>query len=132
MSFNDSKKEKYIRAAREMGLPENVEAMGYVTGPDGQEIIAFSFAADRDIVKDVFIKLAQEDETMLAVAGAVRELALGQAVMGLDLIGPAEIVKLLCDDGDKPADEEFYAMLLMTMAVKNALVSYADYRRINK
>ena len=131
MSFNRDKVKKYKEEALSMQMPRNVEAMGHVTGPDGGEMITISFAAERDIVEDLYIKLAKPDDTLLAIAGAVRQLAVGQAVVGLELIGPLEIAGLLTD-GEEPDDMEFYAMLLMVMALKNALTSYADYRRANK
>lgn len=138
MAFNKEKMQKYKAFAAQMKFPENVEALGKVTGPDGEDVVTLSFAADRDIVKDLYVRLndqmsvlPQQTDTMLAVAGAVHELAVGKAVMQMDLIGPKEIAALLTD-GEEAGDAEFYAMLLMIMALKNALTSYADYRRVNK
>ena len=101
MSFNRDKVKKYKEEALSMQMPRNVEALGPVPGPDGGEMITISFAAERDIVEDLYIKLAKPDDTLLAIAGAVRQLAVGQAVVGLELIGPLEIAGLLTDGGSR-------------------------------
>ena len=131
MAFNKKRIEEYKIIAREMKPPANVEAMGKVEDPDGKPVITVSFACARDIVKDFYVTLAEESDTMLAIAGAVKELAEGQAVIALDLIGPKEISELL-SEGEEANDQEFYAMLLMIMGLKNAIASYADFRKENK
>lgn len=109
-------------------IPDPLQALGEITCPDGKRLLSIAFSTGRDIITAIGYGVeASCPAPLKACAAAVCELARGKAVMAAELLGPDDIAAVLADDGILE-DEVYYAAVLATLALKNAVSSYASYR----
>ncbi len=109
-------------------IPENLQALGEITGPDGKRLLSIAFSAERDIITAIGYGADSSCPAALAACASVLcGLAHQKAVMAAQLLGPRDIASVLAGGGDLD-DETCYAAVLATLALKNAVSSYASYR----
>ena len=129
MSADPSKLQHYATSAGYCATPSPLQALGQVIGEDGQTLFSIAFTTHRDIITQIGYTASEGcPEALKACAACIRELAKDQAIMAAELLGPGEISEKLSDDGTLD-DQVFYFSVLATMGLKNALASYADYKK---
>ncbi|MGN0159542.1 MAG: hypothetical protein ACI39W_10520 [Brotaphodocola sp.] len=128
MSILPNKIQELASASRWSTIPTNIQAMGEITGPDGNTLLTISFNTHRDLISEIgYSAPASCPETLRACASAVCQLAFEKAVMAAELLAPSDVALLLSDDGNLD-DETFYFTVLAILVLKNALSSYASFR----
>ena len=129
MSADPSKLQHYATSAGYCATPSPLQALGQVIGEDGQTLFSIAFTTHRDIITQIGYTASEGcREALKACAACICELAKDQAIMAAELLGPGEISEKLSDDGTLD-DQVFYFSVLATMGLKNALASYADYKK---
>ena len=129
MSADPSKLQHYATSAGYCATPSPLQALGQVIGEDGQTLFSIAFTTHRDIITQIGYTASEGCPAALkACAACICELAKDQAIMAAELLGPGEISEKLSDDGTLD-DQVFYFSVLATMGLKNALASYADYKK---
>ena len=129
MSADPSKLQHYATSAGYCATPSPLQALGQVIGEDGQTLFSIAFTTHRDIITQIGYTASEGcPEALKACAACICELAKAQANMAAELLGPGEISEKLSDDGTLD-DQVFYFSVLATMGLKNALASYADYKK---
>ncbi len=129
MSADPSKLQHYATSAGYCATPSPLQALGQVIGEDGQTLFSIAFTTHRDIITQIGYTASEGcPEVLKACAACICELAKDQAIMAAELLGPGEISEKLSDDGTLD-DQVFYFSVLATMGLKNALASYADYKK---
>ena len=129
MSADPSKLQHYATSAGYCATPSPLQALGQVIGEDGQTLFSIAFTTHRDIITQIGYTASEGwPEALKACAACICELAKDQAIMAAELLGPGEISEKLSDDGTLD-DQVFYFSVLATMGLKNALASYADYKK---
>ena len=129
MSADPSKLQHYATSAGYCATPSPLQALGQVIGEDGQTLVSIAFTTHRDIITQIGYTASEGcPEALKACAACICELAKDQAIMAAELLGPGEISEKLSDDGTLD-DQVFYFSVLATMGLKNALASYADYKK---
>ncbi len=109
--------------------PDSIKAAGELQGQDGKRLAVLYFTTVRDIVTEPGVSAEKEcpeliQEALCAACACMEH----KAVMSADLITPDQICTKL---GWEENDEHYYAALMAVLAVKNALSSYAVYRKEN-
>lgn len=129
MSADPSKLQHYATSAGYCATPSPLQALGQVIGEDGQTLFSIAFTTHRDIITQIGYTASEGcPEALKACAACICELAKDQAIMAAELLGPGEISEKLSDDGTLD-DQVFYFSVLATMGLKNALASYAGYKK---
>ena len=129
MSADPSKLQHYATSAGYCATPSPLQALGQVIGEDGQTLFSIAFTTHRDIITQIGYTASEGcPEALKACAACICELAKDQAIMAAELLGHGEISEKLSDDGTLD-DQVFYFSVLATMGLKNALASYADYKK---
>ncbi len=129
MSADPSKLQHYATSAGYCATPSPLQALGQVIGEDGQTLFSIAFTTHRDIITQIGYTASEGcPEALKACAACICELAKDQAIMAAELLGPGEISEKLSDDGTLD-DQVFYFSVLATMGLKNALASYAEYKK---
>ena len=129
MSADPSKLQHYATSAGYCATPSPLQALGQVIGEDGQTLFSIAFTTHRDIITQIGYTASEGcPEALKACAACICELAKDQAIMAAELLGPGQIAEKLSDDGTLD-DQVFYFSVLATMGLKNALASYADYKK---
>lgn len=129
MSASPSKLQHYSTSPVYCVTPSPLQALGEVIGQDGQTLFSIAFTTHRDIITQIgYTPSADCPDALKACAACICALAKDQAIMAAELLGPGQIAEKLSDDGDLD-DQLFYFSVLATMGLKNALASYADYKK---
>ena len=132
MKFNPKKIEEYKNKEWVGHVPEHPEGVGTIKDNSGKAILSISCSADRDIITDIGLKVHGTcSDHLLAAASVAVGLAKDQAILKAELIAPDDLFRVLLVNGD-PDDEDYYDALLTILCLKDALSSYADYRRREK
>lgn len=128
MSLNTQLLKSYASSPDWRSAPACLQALGEITDPEGKKLLSMAFTTSRDIITQIgYSPSSHCPEALCACAAVLCELSIGKAVMAAQLLGPSEILGKLTDDG-KAEDSFYYYSLLATLALKNALSSYASYR----
>lgn len=110
-------------------LPASFQALGEIADEKGRRMLSIAFAAHRDIITEIGYQASEScPDALRACAACICELAQNQAIMAAELLGPKEMEEIL-SDGDALEDQNYYYTILATLALKNAIASYADYKK---
>ncbi|WP_276855849.1 hypothetical protein [Enterocloster lavalensis] len=111
-------------------IPGSLQALGEITGPDGRRLLSIAFAAERDIITSIGYAADETCPPAFAACAAILcGLAHHKAVMAAQLLGPSDIASAI-SDGQSFEDDAYYAAVIATLALKNALSSYASHRAV--
>lgn len=128
MSIHENVIQNYAASTLWNRIPDPLQALGEINGPDGNTLLTIAFNTHRDIITEIGYSAPSScPEELRACAAAVCQLAKDKAAMAAELLGPNDIASLFTDDGNLD-DQTFYFALVAILALKNALSSYAAYR----
>ena len=129
MATNESLVHAYAADPQWQTIPEQYQAISELADPEGKRMLTVGFTTYRDLIDHIGYDAAESCPELLRAALAILfEKAKDKAVVAAHLLGPADVVQTLCGDAE-PEDETFYYAVLATLALKNAVSSYADYRK---
>lgn len=129
MAINLTKIMQYANDPKWRTIPEKYHGVGEIVDDKGNALFGIFLAARRDLITEIGYGATEACPKMLAAcAAAMCELAFEKPVLSAHLLGPAEITPIFCEEGE-PDDELFYYAAVTTLAMKNAISSYADYRK---
>jgi hypothetical protein len=129
MATNLSALKQYSDETSWRTIPAELQALGEINGEDGQNLFSIAFTTHRDIITEIGYSASSACPAPLCgCAACICELAKGKAIMAAQLLGPDDIAKKLSDDGSLE-DQMYYFAILAILALKNAISSYAEYKK---
>lgn len=128
MAINNTLWKKYASSSIWRSIPNQLQALGEISDPEGNRLLSIAFCAKRDLITHIgYSPTSSSPEELCACAAVLCEAASDKPVMEAQLLGPSDIAKKLTESGELD-DQFYYYALLATLALKNALSSYAAYR----
>lgn len=129
MTANPSAFAHYCSTSDWCTLPASPQALGEITDENNHRMFSIAFSTHRDIITEIgYLASDACPAALRACTACICELAQGQAVMAAELLGPEEIAGKLTDDGTLE-DQHYYYAILAALCLKNAIASYAEYRK---
>lgn len=129
MSTNFLKIHSYASASSWQTLPESIHGFSQLTDDKNQLLLSLAFSTHRDLITAIgYLAAPQCPTELLACTSVLCQLSLKQPVLSAQLLGPTSIAVLLSDDSVLD-DSTYYFAVLATLSLKNAISSYAQYRK---
>jgi hypothetical protein len=129
MAINQTTLNHYSDDSSWRTVPTNLQALGEITDENGKTLFSIAFTTHRDIITEIGYSASVSCPAPLCgCAACVCELAKNKAIMAAQLLGPDDIAKKISDDGTME-DQIYYFAVLATLALKNAISSYAEYKK---
>lgn len=129
MAINLTKITQYANDPKWREIPRPYQGAGEIMDNEGKPLFGIYLTTHRDVITEIGYAATKECPEMLAACAAILcEKAAHKAVISAHLLGPAEIMPVFCEEGE-PEDMLYYYAALATLAMRNAVSSYADYRK---
>lgn len=124
---------EYISSHNRNRIPSDIQAMSALSNSNNRPILALAFTTHRDVITDIGYTVLSAPSSICpkdleACVCAVCDLASNHPVMAAELISPDHVLKTLGFDSSAE-DTLFYAATMAVLLLKDALSSYANYKK---
>ena len=124
-------REKVLKAAEEKDkypLPEDFEAIGWVTEPNCGDKLAIAFKTRREVITQIGYSLSDSAcPPMFACASVLCAMALNKPVLAAYVIKSAEISEALGTDGGLD-EQSVHCAMMAELALKRAIMDFSKKR----